>query len=207
MDSKIPTSFIPKDTIRTDLRTRREPVGILSIIALVILAGSLVYLAGIYVYRSTVYNEINSPCTNTGGGAGSCGLRASLTVETQDFERSKLEDLKRLDTKLKNGASVLNNHIAMRPLFNLLSTVTGQNIQYKKFDFNDTGLSIGGVAKSYEDIAFQQKVFATDPGAKKLIRNFSFSDFNLDPKGQVSFNLTLVVDPSLLSYSQNSQSQ
>lgn len=207
MDSKIPTSFIPKDTIRTDLRARREPVGILSILALIILAGSLVYLAGVYVYRLTVNNEINSPCTSTGDGSGSCGLRASLDIQTRDFERAKLENLKRLDTKLKNGASVLNNHIAMRPLFNLLGTITGQNIQYKKFEFNDKGLKIGGIAKSYEDIAFQQKVFTTDPSAIKLIRNFSFSDFSLDQKDQVSFNLTLVVDPSLLSYSQNSQSQ
>lgn len=206
MDSKIPTSFIPKDTIRADLSPRREPVGILSIIALLILAGSLVYLAGSYVYRSMVYNEINSPCTEVSGG-GSCGLRASLDIETRDFQRNKLETLKRLDTKLKNGSRVLNNHIAMRPLFDLLGTVTGQGIQYKKFDFGETGITIGGVAKSYEDIAFQQKVFTTDPTAMKLIRNFSFSDFNINEKGQVSFNLTLVVDPSLLSYSQNSQSQ
>ena len=206
MDSKIPTSFIPKDTIRTDLRVRREPVGILSVIALLLLAGSLIYLAGIYVYRTMVYNEINSPCT-TSGGSGSCGLRESLAIETKEFQREKLESLKRLDTKLKNGASVLNNHLALRPLFNLLGTLTGQNIQYQKFEFGKTGIILNGVAKSYEDIAFQQKVFTTDATAQKLIRNFSFSDFDLDAKGQVAFKLTLVVDPTLLSYSLNSQSQ
>ncbi len=206
MDSKIPTSFIPKDSIRTDLSPRREPVSILSLVALVIFAGSLVYFASLYVYRTMVYNEINRPCVDAGSG-GSCGLRASLDVETRDFERDKLESLKRLDTKLKNGSSVLANHVAIRPLFDLLASVTGQNIQYKKFEFNSTGLTLSGVAKSYEDIAFQQKVFTTDPKAKQFIRNFSFSDFALDPKGQVAFNLTLVVDPSLLSYSQNSQNQ
>jgi hypothetical protein len=95
----------------------------------------------------------------------------------------------------------------MRPLFNLLGAVTGQNVQYKKFEFSDTTVTIGGVAKSYEDIAFQQKVFSTDAMAKKAIQNFSFSDFDLDPKGQVSFKLVLVVDKSLLSYSQNNQNQ
>lgn len=206
MDSKIPTSFIPKDTIRTDLRERREPVSILVIVALFILAGSLVYLAGIYVYRTMTYNVINSPCS-TAGGSGSCGLLESLTIETRDFQREKLESLKRLDTKLKNGTSVLNSHVAMRPLFDLLGSLTGQNIQYQKFEFDKAGITITGIAKSYEDIAFQQKVFATDPNSQKLIRNFSFSDFNLDQKGQVTFKLALVVDPALLSYSQNSQTQ
>ena len=203
MDSKIPTSFIPKDTIRTDLRPKREPVGILSIIALLILAGALVYLAGVYVYRYMTYNDINNPCATSAGGSGSCGLRESLNIETQSFERSKLESLKRLDTKLKNGTSVLNNHVSLAPLFSLLCTITNQNIQYQKFQFDSTGITINGIAKSYEDIAFQQKVLTTDATAIKMIRNFSFSDFGIDPKGQVSFKLTLVVDPSLLSYSQS----
>ncbi len=206
MDSKIPTSFIPKDTIRTDLRERREPVSILMIVALLVLAGSLVYLAGIYVYRTMTYNAINNPCS-TADGSGSCGLQASLDIETRDFQREKLEALKRLDTKLKNGTSVLDSHVAMRPLFDLLGSLTGQNIQYQKFEFDKAGITITGIAKSYEDIAFQQKVFATDPNSQKLIRNFSFSDFNLDQKGQVTFKLALVVDSALLSYRQNSQTQ
>jgi hypothetical protein len=206
MDSKIPTSFIPKDTIRTDLRPKREPMGILSVLALVILAGSLVYLAGAYVYRYVVYQEINNPCPAAGEN-GQCGLKESLTVETRGLQREKLEQLKSLDTKLKNGTRVLNQHIAMRPLFDLLARTAGQNIQYQKFQFDKTGVVLSGAAKSYEDIAFQQKVFSTDAEAMKKIRNFAFSDFDLDNKGQVSFKLSLVVDPSLLSYSQYSQSQ
>ena len=211
MDSKIPTSFIPKDTIRTDLRTRTEPVSILTIIALVVLAGSLIYLAGIYVYRYVTYNEINSPCTST-GGSGSCGLKASLGVETQALDLNKLEQLKQLDTKLKNGESVLNSHVALKPLFDFLGRVTIQDIQYQKFQFDSsqddkTVITINGVAKSYEDIAYQQKVFTTDPEAQKDISSFAFSDFSLDDKGQVSFQLTMSVDNALLLYVDNSQSQ
>jgi hypothetical protein len=206
MDSKIPISFIPKDTIRTDLRERREPVSIFFIISLVILAGSLAYLAGIYVYRTMVYNEINNPCTNE-GGSGSCGLKASLDIEIEEFQSQKLEELKKLDLKLKNGATVLDSHITLRPLFDLLGAYTGANIQYQKFEYrgdSDTiTVTINGLAKSYEDIAFQQKVFATEEKASKSLRDFSFSDFDVDQKGQVSFKLTLVVEPSLLLYNQN----
>jgi hypothetical protein len=205
MDSKIPTSFIPKDTIRTDLRERREPVSIFFIVSLFILAGSLIYLAGIYVYRTMVYNEINNPCVTEEGGSGSCGLRDSLGVEVREFQKQKLEDLKKLDTKLKNGSRVLGTHITLRPLFDLLGAYTGANIQYQKFEYRGDSdvvtVAINGIAKSYEDIAFQQKVFATE--TNKGIRDFSFSEFNVDQKGQVSFKLTLVVEPSLLSYNQN----
>jgi len=206
MDSQIPTSFIPKDTIRTNLRTRTEPVSILSIISLLALAGSLIYLAGIYTYRYQVYNEINNPCTQA-SGVGSCGLKASLAIETRELDRAKLEGLKQLDTKLKNGATVLNNHIALKPLFEFLGRATNQNIQYLKFQFDKTGININGVAKSYEDIAYQQKIFTADPEAQKLIRGFSFSNFDLDPKGQVTFQLSLLVDRSLLLYINSNQSQ
>jgi len=205
MDSKIPTSFIPKDTIRTDLRPRTEPASILTIIALLFLAGSLVYLAGIYVYRYLVYNEINKPCVTTAEGAGSCGLQESLKIETKELDRSKLESLKQLDTKLKQGTSVLNHHVALKPLFDFLGRTTIQNIQYLKFQFDKTGVTISGVAKSYEDIAYQQKVFGTNDEAKNKIRSFVFSNFDLDPKGQVTFQLALVVDDKLLSYVETNQ--
>lgn len=206
MDSKIPTSFIPKDTIRTDLRTKREPVSILSIISLIILTGSLVYLAGLYTYRYTVYNEINAPCTSK-DSSGSCGLVESLNIETREFQQDKLDSLTRLDTKLNQGSSVLDGHVSVSPLFRLLGEITNQNIQYQKFEFNKNVVTISGIAKSYEDIAFQQKVFSTDQKAKDNISNFSLSDFDLDAKGQVSFKLTLVVNQKLLSYRQNSSSQ
>ena len=206
MDSKIPTSFIPKETIRTDLRPRTEPTSILTIIALLLLAGSLIYLAGIYVYRYMIYKQVNDPCTVQTGGTGQCGLKATFELETKELDRSKLESLKQLDTKLKNGAGVLDRHVALKPLFEFLGRITNQNIQYQKFQFDKTGVTINGVAKSYEDIAYQQKIFATDPEAKTKILNFAFSDFDLDPKGQVSFKLTFMVDNSLLQYV-NSQTQ
>jgi len=116
-----------------------------------------------------------------------------------------LTDLKRLDTKLKNGAAVLTGHTTLKPFFDFLGQLTVQNVQYKKFQFDkDNNFELDGIAKSYDDIAYQQKVFASDQG-QKYISNFTFSDFDLDAKGNVNFKLTLTVDPRLLSYRENSQ--
>ncbi len=206
MDSNIPTSFIPKDTIKPELRERREPVSILAIIALILLAGSLVYLAGVYAYRYIVYKEINKPC-NQDGGTTSCGLRASLEIRTRELQIEQLEELKRLDTKLKNGASVLGRHITLKPFFAVLGEITVQNIQFQKFQFDKEKnlITIEGVAKSYEDIAYQQKVFSTNELARKSFTSFAFSDFDLNQAGVVGFKLAINVKSELLNYNQQSQ--
>lgn len=206
MDSNIPTSFIPKDTIKSELRERREPVSILAIIALVLLAGSLVYLAGVYAYRYIVYNEINKPCAQD-GGTTSCGLRASLEIRTRELQIEQLEELKRLDTKLKNGSSVLGRHITLKPFFVVLEQVTVQNIQFQKFQFDKEKnlITIEGIAKSYEDIAYQQKIFSTNELARKAFSSFAFSDFDLNQTGAVSFKLAINVKGELLNYNQQPQ--
>ncbi len=206
MDSKISTSFIPKKSIdSSNLRSRREPISIVVLISLLILAVSVIYFAGIYAYRYLVYSEVNAPCQDIGGGNKQCGLKESLDLTARDLQLAKLTDLKRLDTKLKNGAAVLTGHTTLKPFFDFLGQLTVQNVQYKKFQFDkDNNFELDGIAKSYDDIAYQQKVFASDQG-QKYISNFTFSDFDLDAKGNVNFKLTLTVDPRLLSYRENSQ--
>lgn len=206
MDSKISTSFIPKKSINADnLRSRPEPVGIVVLISVFILAVSVVYFAGIYTYRFLVYNEINSPCQDLGNGNRRCGLRESLNQSARDLPLAKIADLKRLDTKLKNGAAVLNGHLTLKPFFEQLGELTVQNIQYRKFSFDkDNRFELQGVAKSYEDIAYQQTIFASENG-RKHITSFAFSDFDLDSQGNVVFKLILTVDSKLLSYRETLQ--
>lgn len=207
MDNKISTSFIPKATITPgNLRTRREPISIIVLISLLVLAVSIIYFAAVYSYRYLVYNEVNAPCQDIGNGNKQCGLKESLDLATNDLQLAKLADLKRLDTKLKNGATVLNNHVTLKTFFDLLSQYTVQNVQYTKFQFSKgNSFELSGVAKSYDDIAYQQKVFADPEKGQKYISSFTFSDFDLDPKGNVIFKLNLTVDTKLLSYRENGQ--
>ncbi len=208
MDSKISTSFIPKESINPGgLRSRREPVSIIVLISLLILAVSVIYFAGIYAYRYVVYGQVNAPCQDVGNGNSQCGLKASLELASKDLQLAQLTDLKRLDTKLKNGATVLSGHLTLKPFFDLLGQLTEQNIQYTKFQFDKgNSFELDGIAKSYDDIASQQQVFADPNRGQKYITSFAFSDFDLDTKGNVIFKLVLTVDPKLLSYQAN-QSQ
>ncbi|OJI09569.1 MAG: hypothetical protein COV08_00275 [Candidatus Vogelbacteria bacterium CG10_big_fil_rev_8_21_14_0_10_49_38] len=206
MDSKIPTSFIPKDSLRQDGTKFKGGTDLLMVGALLVLTGAVVYLAGAYTYRYLVYNEINRPCAVAGANT-SCGLRASLEIETRELERDRLEHLKRLDIKLKNGLSVLSRHTTLVPLFDLLGRVTVQNIQYKRFQFDGSRVTLSGVARTYEDIAYQQKIFASNPLTIKYIRDFSFANFGVDQNGLITFSLAYTVDSALLSYVANSSDQ
>lgn len=206
MDSKISTSFIPKETINpSKLRERREPVSIVITISLLVLAGAIVYFAAIYTYRYFINNEINAPCQDLGNGNKKCGLKESLDLAVRDLQLAQVADLKRLDAKLKNGATVLNSHTTLRPFFELLNRLTVQNVQYLDFKFTKgNAFELKGLAKSYEDIAYQQKVFTSEDGLK-YITSFTFSGFDLDQKGNVIFKLSMTVDPKLLSYRENNQ--
>lgn len=209
MDSKISTSFIPKESFKagsSNLRSRREPVSIIVLISLLVLTVSIIYFAGVYGYRYMVYQQVNAPCQDAGNGNKQCGLKESLNLAVKDLQLAKLADLKRLDTKLKNGSTVLNGHLTLKPFFDLLGQLTAQNIQYKKLQFGKgNNFELDGIAKSYDDIAFQQKVFADPDRGQKYISSFVFSNFDLDAKGNVIFKLSLSVDPKLLSYRDNNQ--
>lgn len=207
MNNKLSSSFIPKQTINPNLRSRREPLGLAMMVAALIFVIALAYFVGLFGYRYYVYNQINRPCPAGSEGIQSCGLRESLEREKRDFQYESLARLKRLDTKLKNGSAILANHQTLRPLFEKLSSVTAHNVQFKSFRFNKNVVEVGGIASSYEDIAYQSKIFAAEvakTGEERKITSFSFSNFNLDNNGNVSFRLTLTVEPSLLSFIKNS---
>jgi hypothetical protein len=53
-----------------------------------------------------------------------------------------------------------------------------------------------GRAKSYASVALQSDVFAEIPFLKEQL----FENPNLDPQGNVTFDYSAEVDPSLLSY-------
>lgn len=211
MDNKITTSFIPKESINQAPRRRSEPMGIVTLVAILLLVLSIFYFSGVFAYRFYLYNKINRPCPVGEGNDKSCGLKASLDIETRNLQQEKIERLKRLDTKLKLGTGVLNQHQTLRPFFDALSDLTTHNVQYKKFAFNynekttkEVMMTLEGVASSYDEIAVQAKVFE-EQGKSRSILKSDFYNFETTPENQVAFSLDLLVDSSLLSYIENNQ--
>ncbi|MEK7478257.1 MAG: PilN domain-containing protein [Patescibacteria group bacterium] len=213
MDNLIQTSFIPKQVV-----TAKPPpvnsggaIGLFSVLSFIVLLLSVLFAGGTYAYKMMLQNEIYSPCQEIGSsiqpntdpsitGATidrQCGLSESLTVERDRLQSSRLEQMAKLDYKMKKATAVLDRHLTMIPLFNLLSQYTLKTVRFTRLDIKDVSINLEGIASSYEDVAVQEK----DLNNAKGIINPVFSDLNLNNRGDVTFKLSFQAAPSILKYS------
>ena len=218
MEPSLQTSFIPKQALNpaqvnrsagAPKTVKSEGAGLFTLLSFVILFLSVAAAGGTFVYRNHLLNLLYSPCEVTAqtqpngdilGQAGTvdseCGLHASLEDKRRKLDDESLSRMQRLDTKMKLATTVLNGHLSLLPLFDILSTSTLKTLRFTKFNTLNQQVNISGVASSYEDIAVQSEVLNDMPE----IKNALFSNLDLDKEGNVIFNLTFSVSPSALTY-------
>lgn len=191
------TSFIPKQAVVDNPARPSRPISLVSTVAFVILLLSAALAAGAYGYRELLDNEINRACPDPSSvETAGCGLVASLEKERQALDDALLIEFRRLDAKLNLAEKLIDRHIAVLPILDLLEAETLETVRYDSLDYEDGTMQITGLAKSYEDIAVQSNVFDKE----KLISGFIFSDLDLDANGNVVFKLAITVDERLLDY-------
>lgn len=198
MENDFKTSFIPKQALVQSPVSTGRPISLVSTISLVVLLLSVLLAGGTYGYEQLLASEITRPCpdpnqTVTKG----CGLKASLDKEKKALDEGLLTEFKRLAAKLNLASVLIDKHVTVLPIFDLLSKITLETVRYTSLDYNNLTINIAGVAQSYEDIAVQSNVFDRE----RLISSFIFSDLNLDNQGNVVFKLVINLDPRLLKYS------
>ena len=198
------TSFIPKRPITGTIGQRpamSRSFGLLNVIAFLILLASLVFYGGSWFYRRVLDDDINKPCGAAISGDARverCGLIATVEREQRNLDQNTIVLFQRLDNKFKIASDLLNKHIDILPIFALLEELTLPSIYYDSFSFTGgKGISLGGKAASYEDIAIQTQILAGDQGR---IQSFIFSDLNTATDGLVTFKLTMILEPSLTAY-------
>lgn len=191
MDKEFQTSFIPKKTI-----LEKEPMhhsslgGIMNVVALVVFIASILSAGAAYFYRSSLQDRVAQ-------------YKVSLERAKAEFEPSLITELQVLDKRMAAATDILQNHIAVSPIFVLLGDITLPTVRYSDFSYefnpenpNLVDIKMNGEAKGYNYIALQADLF----GDNKFIKNPIFSDFTLDQAGNVDFNLTFSVDKSLVLY-------
>ncbi len=198
------TSFIPKQVLTKQVSNRREGVGLFSVIAVVVLIVSLGFLGATYFYRYVLLDEINRECPetpSTGEDAltRGCGLLAALAKleESLNDEQVLLKRIERLDNKIKKANEIVVNHNTVLPIFDILQKLTLQTVGYSSFSFDGETIKLSGKARSYESIALQSQKFSENINE---VTSFVFSGLSVGDDDSVSFQLTLTIDPNLLSY-------
>lgn len=194
MDQEFQTSFIPKKPIQEKKpgKVSKRAPGALNVVAVVIFFASILGAAGAFVYQGSLVKKIDQ-------------MQESLNRAKDLFEPSVITTIQDLDKRIKAAEEILQNHIAVSPIFvDLLEPWTLPEIRYTNFSYeigegeeaNLIAVDMSGEAKDYEHIAFQADLFGED----KYIKNPIFSSFSTNKEGYVEFDLTFSVDRSLVSF-------
>lgn len=189
MDPQVRTSFIPKKPITAAPARRRGGLGLILFITILVFLVSIVAAGGVYAYEQYLKKAIVSKSE-------------SLSRARAAYEPAVIEELIRLNQRLKLAQQVLDSHIAPSAVFKLLEDVTLQNVRYRSFEFSTDGqggatLALNGEARAFTDVALQSDAFASVRSLKDLI----FRDINLEATGRVIFSIGANVEASHLRYS------
>ncbi|MCR4334273.1 MAG: hypothetical protein NUV47_00885 [Patescibacteria group bacterium] len=197
MDTKFQSSFIPKKPLVPTGRpeTHHRSINFFfligSIIFLVVIAGVLyVFIATQFLNRSITQSE------------------QTLEKARQAFDPSLIDTLTNLDTRFKTGKTLLGSHIAVSPFFGVLESMTLKTVRFQDFEYtlisNDkVNVTMKGEGESFSSIALQSDAF----GKSKLFKNPIISNLVVGQNGNVSFDFSASIDPSLVLYKNSSISE
>ncbi len=196
MENSFQTSFIPKKPIISNNNSGIVD-GTSSISIPIVFSFSLVLIVsliagGLFIYKG--YLDKNRE-----------DLHTQLLKIRASFDKDTIAELELFDKRTSASKKILENHIVLSPLFELLNKLTLTSIQYTTFQHstvnNIFSVKLTGIARDYKSIALQADVFNTTEGA--MFKNVIFSDLTKDKNNYVTFSLSFDVDKALLSYSNN----
>ena len=185
MPEQVTTSFIPKKP--EERETRRSPAGVLSIIAMLVFVVALLGAGGVFLYGKFLDGSI-------------VRKQESLERAREAFEPALIEELARLDARMMSVDMLLGRHRAFSNLFAALEELTLQNVRFSELSYAETPsghlVAMVGEAGSFNALALQADVLGKSPQLHDVI----FSDFSVNERGAVDFNVSATLDPSLLVY-------
>lgn len=193
MDPQMPASFIPKKSLDSSTRVRNSGAlgGLLFLVGVFLFVVSVVAAGATFAYKGYLVKSI-------------ADKSASLQKTKEAFDLSAIENLLRIDLRIKQAGTLLQRHVAPSAIFSFLSLQTLQNLQFTSFNYalQDDGsaaVELEGIAAGFATVALQSDQFA----ASKALKDIVFSDIAVDEQGKVTFSVSATVDPSLINYGKN----
>jgi hypothetical protein len=188
MPATFQTSFIPKKSLVESSKPKTSGVNLIALGSVVIFTLALGASAAVFLYGAYLKGNI-------------AAKEKTLAKEKEAYEPATIEELRRLDGRIESAKDLLKNHVALSGLLGYLSKATLESVRFTSFEYSYAAdgtikLSMDGEAESFGSIALQSDEFAKSRYVKEPI----FSNLNLDQDGNVVFDFTASVEPSLVSY-------
>lgn len=193
MENKFQTSFIPKKLLDDTGKIRvKTPRSLLSIFAVILIVSSLVLAGAVFAYTVVLKNKIEE-------------VKGQVIAKEKEFNFDTINNIVRIDRKMKAVETLLNNHTAVSNLFTVLEENTLKNVRFTSFGFSylsptKIALTMKGQARTFGAVARQTERFSTATSTKAYFNDPLFSDFSLDEKGGVIFSFITTLDPKLIVY-------
>jgi len=192
METGIKSSFIPSDAVVSPTRktAQRTSFGdLLILIGIVLLVASAALAVAVFLYVQYLEQSSASKVEQ---------LKRAKDV----FEPALIQELTRLDDRMRVADKVLKNHIAPSRLFQILEELTLQTVSYDNLTFKATdaqniSMQMSGTARSVNSIALQADYLSRSG----TIANPIFSNIARKQDG-VHFDLSALVSPLALRYNQ-----
>lgn len=193
MANSFDTSFIPQQPLLKveDSSRRRESVDVILAASFVIFFVVLVVWGGMYFYKAGVDRRV-------------LAIEKELESKEASLKPDEIDRYKVIDERLNVAGKLLRGHVAFSAILTLLEKITAQNIGWTTFSYvtDDTNgsesLNLTGQAQSYSAVYAQVEAWRN---MRKILKEVRVGTPLLNSaSGVVTFEATLVIDPSYIKY-------
>jgi len=182
------TSFIPKRSYENTKTKKRNYGGLFMGVSAVIFIVTILATAMVFLYNRYLTVQIEEMAT-------------TLDREKGSLEKEVIKELSLVSKKIESAKKILDKHIILTPLFDLLEQNTLKEVVFEDLSLSPEkdgwwSLTLSGQANSYAMVALQSDVF----GRNKNMSNVVFSGLGVGKEGGVIFDVSALIDPRLFSY-------
>jgi hypothetical protein len=183
----IPTSFVPRQQTPEPRRAASRANNIFFGVSFGLMMVCIAAAGATYAYNAYLLRALD-----TRGKALEAAQAAVDQTQVQNFIR--------LRDRLVSAQGLLQNHVTLSPFFDVVESLTLQNVQFVTLDVRVQGdktaqVSVTGLAKNFNSLAAQSNAFATQKSIKRAI----FSGITLDKAtGAIGFKMDANLDQALV---------
>ncbi len=187
MDPQNTSSFIPKKTMVPGGAFPRSS-SLFSFAANLIFVVAIISLVVVFLYQKYLEGQVSQ-------------MSANLSSTRVALQPNVITELSRSDERIISANDLLNKHVALSDFFALLQSLTLQNLRFTSFSYSENAqgvltVSMKGQAPTYSTVAVQENIFNNNNN----FINPTFSNLDLDDKGNVVFDFQSQLNPKAVSY-------
>jgi len=201
METRFQTSFIPKKPAASAIGgasapKRKHGASIFMTISTVLFILSLAGAGAVYAWKQYLLSAQDS-------------YKQTLSTREQQFNIDLIEQLKGENVKIDMAKQLIQNHLALSQIFDIIGRLTIENVRFMSMDVTapTTGsdgvkVSLQGYGTSLSAVAFQSDVLnqLDQYGLRKVVKNPILSNPSIGTGNTVSFGFSATIDPASLSY-------